>query len=179
MGECRDHTKGIHDITQRGHSWVIIARCRIHLACQTFKGNSTIARLPLFGGQVPLSKLSKVKNIARTSLVTLPRFLQDQAKYKNTLKQIGHLNGIISETPSSRSLINQRIAASRTHPFRGLHAAASKTEPSSCPTWRTRGADDLSSYHAECKSHPTVIKGSDTIPHDSSVDTEGGSPINQ
>lgn len=47
--------------------------------------------------QVPLSKLDRVKNIARSSLVTLPKFVQDQGKYKAILKQIGRLNGILPE----------------------------------------------------------------------------------
>lgn len=131
---------------------------------------------------MPLSKLARVKNIARSSLVTLPKFLQVQAKYKDTLKQIGRLNVIISETPS-RPLINQRTVASRTHPLRGLHAASSKTEPLSCPAknrsslWRTGGAEesyggDLSSYPDECIRHPKVIKGSAMTSRDSSVDNE-------
>lgn len=45
--------------------------------------------------QIPLSKLARMKNIARSSLVTLPLFVQDQAKYKACLEQIGRLNGII------------------------------------------------------------------------------------
>lgn len=45
--------------------------------------------------QVPLSKLDRVKNIARPSLVTLPKFVQDQGKYKAILRQIGILNGIL------------------------------------------------------------------------------------
>lgn len=44
-----------------------------------------------------MSKLDRVKNIVRSSLVTLPGFVQDQAKYKGILRQIGLLNGIISE----------------------------------------------------------------------------------
>lgn len=44
--------------------------------------------------QVPLSKLDRVRHIVRPSLVTLPRFVQDQAKYKAILRQIGRLNGI-------------------------------------------------------------------------------------
>lgn len=36
-----------------------------------------------------------MKNIARSALVTLPRFVQDQDKYKATLRQIGRLNGIL------------------------------------------------------------------------------------
>lgn len=47
--------------------------------------------------QVPLSKLGRVKNIARSSLVTLPRFVRDQAKYKAILRQVGRLNGILPE----------------------------------------------------------------------------------
>ncbi|CAM9258070.1 unnamed protein product [Ascophyllum nodosum] len=49
----------------------------------------------LYSGKVPLSKLARVKNIVRRSLVTLPKFVQDQAKYKATLRQIGRLNGIL------------------------------------------------------------------------------------
>lgn len=36
-----------------------------------------------------------MKNIVRPALVTLPRFVQDQDKYKATLRQIGRLNGIL------------------------------------------------------------------------------------
>ncbi|CAM9114326.1 unnamed protein product, partial [Hapterophycus canaliculatus] len=47
----------------------------------------------LYSGKVPLSKLDRVKNIARSSLVTLPKFVQDQQMYKAVLRQIGRLNG--------------------------------------------------------------------------------------
>lgn len=47
--------------------------------------------------QVPLSKLGRVKNMVRPSLVTLPRFVRDQAKYKATLRQIARLNGILPD----------------------------------------------------------------------------------
>lgn len=45
--------------------------------------------------QIPLGKLGRMKNIARSSLVTLPLFVQDQVKYKAHLEQIGRLNGIM------------------------------------------------------------------------------------
>ena len=35
----------------------------------------------------------------RPSLVTLPKFVQDQEKYKTVLKQIGRLNGILPDNP--------------------------------------------------------------------------------
>lgn len=64
------------------------------------KGGSVVPLLqPLQTIQVPLSKLERVRHIVRSSLVTLPRFVQDQAKYKAILKQIGHLNGILPDNP--------------------------------------------------------------------------------
>lgn len=40
-----------------------------------------------------------MKRIVRPSLVTLPKFVQDQEKYKAVLKQIGRLNGILPKSP--------------------------------------------------------------------------------
>ena len=40
-----------------------------------------------------------MKRIVRPSFVTLPKFVQDQEKYKAVLKQIGRLNGILPESP--------------------------------------------------------------------------------
>lgn len=59
--------------------------------------------------QVPLSKLDRVKNIARSSLVTLPKFVQDQQKYKAILRQIGRLNGILPEHSHLSAGPNQQI----------------------------------------------------------------------
>lgn len=64
--------------------------------------------------QVPLSKLGRIKNIVRSSLVTLPLFVQDQVKYKTILEQIGRLNGIIrpsplQPTPGSRRRATRRV----------------------------------------------------------------------
>lgn len=77
---------------------------------------------------MPLTKLARAKNIARSSLVTLPIFVQDQAKYKAMLQSIGRLNGIIKDnsplgvmpkTKIGRAESIRRTAARRKAAIRG------------------------------------------------------------
>lgn len=87
--------------------------------------------------QVPLSKLDRVKNIARPSLVTLPKFVQDQGKYKAILRQIGILNGIL--LPEKLNLgvgLKQRIY----HRAKSLSPTKRRARPAAASTGKEAAA---------------------------------------
>lgn len=73
-----------------------------------------------------MSKLDRVKNIARSSLVTLPKFVQDQVKYKAMLRQIGRLNGILPDDAHPAPGLKQTTRRRRT---KSLSPRKRRTKP--------------------------------------------------
>lgn len=123
--------------------------------------------------QVPLCKLDRVKNIARSSLVTLPKFIADQQKYKAMLRQIGRLNGILPEHSHLRAGPKQalRRRAKRSPRIRRLTLGA--TEPhnkSGDPVRRRTGANTASSKWMPCS------QASQTSPPHAEVGGDGRTP---
>lgn len=82
--------------------------------------------------QVALKDLARVKNIARCSLVTLPKFVQDQSRYKHFLKQIGRLNGILPGDYTLRSTPTEKEPRVRRASSRTRHLPACRKGKMKC-----------------------------------------------
>lgn len=85
--------------------------------------------------QVPLSKVDRVRHIVRPSLVTLPRFVQDQAKYRAILRQIGRLNGIYLEA------VHPGAGPKQTRQRRAHKKSLLPTNRRTVPNWKQASAD--------------------------------------
>lgn len=118
--------------------------------------------------QVPLSKLGRVKRIVRPSLVTLPKFVQDEEKYKTVLKQIGRLNGILPDNPQL-----------------GVHKKDEKQANSALPDKRGLVSGREASRRADCtskelsrgkpQSPKTAVVPPDAVPSSDGASTPNGS----
>lgn len=131
-----------------------------------------------YGAQVPLSKLARVKNIVRTSLVTLPRFVQDQEKYRATLKQIGQLNGIISQGPTDTPLPTQprkRLRRkTKNNANRPTRAAAMVGTSHTRATCGTKDNDDAVGVPPNRRiEHPVAAAARNYVTESSSSQTYG------
>lgn len=116
--------------------------------------------------QVPLSKLDRVKNIARSSLVTLPKFAQDQAKYKAMLRQIGRLNGILPEDVHPEAALKQATRRRRKSLSPRKRRTKTKTKLRVASTGKEGAEGALSAQNQEHTGGPTNEKtASATIGH--------------
>ena len=66
-------------------------------AIQILENLDTIDFYFLMSGKLCLDELPKAQKIAKIEALKLPKFLRNVDKYKQSLRQIGILNGIISE----------------------------------------------------------------------------------
>jgi len=70
-------------------------QCYFEGAVEILRNIENIDFFTLYSGRICIDEIQRIKRMARTNCLKIPKFLRDIEKYKRTLRQIGYLNMLI------------------------------------------------------------------------------------